>query len=473
MAAVLAGAAFVMTILQRFYLRSGRELRRLDLTSKSPIFTLFSETIDPDGLRTIRAMKAQETCLALMTAHTTASQHPAWLIMVVRKWLELALTLCVTAINTLLVLVAVINRHSTSAGILAAAMASAASMTGAIVWLVVEWTNVEVGITSVERVQEYIELPPQQDCSVSSSALDPEWLKSGALSFQHLSVRYRPELPLALDDVSFEVKPGQRVGICGRTGSGKSTLLGVMWRLIDHEDDSRILVGGRDIRTVPLPAYRSAVSIIPQDPLLLELSLRDNLDPEGLHTDADLWNALERAQLKPHIETLSCKLDEMMAGDGGSFSRGQRQLLALARAILRNRPVLALDEATSSIDVKTDAAIQRTIRESFEGATVLTIAHRISTIIDYDLIVVMDAGRLVEIGSPQVLLGKRDGHFKRLALENGAISESSGSDVSTNPCVISTFELTASTALPRESERYRHRATCVGWMLLCILEAVL
>lgn len=421
MAAVLVGTIMAMAMVQRFYLRSGRELRRLDLTSKSPIYTLFSETIDPDGLRTVRAMRAQALCRAANTTRTTSSQHPAWLIMVVRKWLELGLNLCVTCINTLLVVIAVIRRDSTSAGILAVALTSAADMTTQLSLMIVEWTNVEMGITSVERVQEYIELPPQKDRSGSKLSVGADWLTHGSVSFSHVSARYHPDLPPALDDVSFEITPGQKVGICGRTGSGKSTLLGVLWRLIEFDDMSRIAIDGTEIDDVPLQQYRAGMTIIPQDPLLLELSLHENLDPEGLHTDAQIWDALDRSQLKAHVEAMPNRLDEMMSGDGGNFSRGQRQLLALARAILRARPILALDEATSSIDVKTDAAIQQTIRESFEGATVMTIAHRISTIIDYDVIVVMDRGRVVEMGPPTDLLRRRDGHFRRLAMEGGAI----------------------------------------------------
>ncbi|KAK4687233.1 hypothetical protein P7C73_g2882, partial [Tremellales sp. Uapishka_1] len=447
MTAVLAGTIAIMVVLQRFYVRAGRELRRLDLTSKSPIYTLFSETIDTDGLRTIRAMLAQNTCRELMTARTTASQHPAWLLMAIQKWLELALNLCVLVVNTLLVVVAVVNRHSVSAGILAVALTEAAVMTQQLGHVVVQWTEVEMCITSVERVQEYIELPPQEAPSAARISPTPskmlpnsKWLERGGIQFSHVSARYHPDSPPALKDVTFTVKPGQRVGICGRSGSGKSTLLGVLWRLIEMDvvgDGEGIFVDGEDIRDISLSDYRAAMSIIPQDPLLLELSLRDNLDPEALHSDADIWSALEKSQvssifaptmrtltalqLKSHVETFPGKLDELIEGDGGSFSRGQRQLLALARAILRQRRILALDEATSSIDVRTDAAIQQTIRTAFDDCTVLTIAHRISTIIDYDLIVVMEAGSVVEIGPPKTLLARPNGHFRRLALENGAL----------------------------------------------------
>ncbi|KAK8847661.1 hypothetical protein IAR55_005520 [Kwoniella newhampshirensis] len=437
MAAVLAATTVAMVVLQRFYVRAGRELRRLDLTSKSPIYTLFSETIDADGLRTIRAMRAQDTCRSLMTEQTTASQHPAWLIMAVQKWLELALNLCVTLVNTLLVVIAVIDRRSTSAGILAAGLTAAANMNENIVHTVVSWTDVEMSITSVERVQEYIELPPQESApskypptSSSKSKQEQSWLQSGGIQISHVTARYQPHLAPALNDVTVTIRPGQRVGICGRSGSGKSTLLGVLWRLIEYEkgEGMGIWVDGEDITELSLEEYRGAMSIIPQDPLLLEVSLRENLDPEGLHADADIWLALEKAQLKSHIETFEGKLDELVEADGGSFSRGQRQLLALARAILRQRKILALDEATSSIDVRTDAAIQQTIRDAFDDCTVLTIAHRISTIIDYDLIVVMEAGQVVEIGTPVNLLARPYGHFRRLAMENGAIGSGRETD---------------------------------------------
>ena len=283
-------------------------------------------------------------------------------------------------------------------------------------------------ITSVERIQEYIELKPEEEVTGSSLTLNTSWLRQGAIRFNNVSARYAPELPTAISDLTFSVKPGQRVGICGRSGSGKSTLLQVMWRIIDFEaPKGGIFIDGIDIEEIPLQSYRGAMSIIPQDPMILELSLRENLDPEGLHSDAELWEALEKAQLKSHVETLEGKLDEIMAGDGGVFSRGQRQLLALARAILRQRPILALDEATSSIDARTDAAIQETIRTAFDQCTIITIAHRISTIMDYDMIIVMDQGSITEMGDPQALLLRPNGAFRRLAVENGAVERIEGS----------------------------------------------
>lgn len=449
MAAVMAASLATMFVLQRFYLRSGRELKRLDLISRSPIFTLFGETIDPDGLRTIRAMRAQVTCRKTMTKRSTASQHPAWLVLAVRKWLELALNMFVSIINVFLVMIAILDRRSASAGILAVALTEAAQLNVQIGLTIVEWTHVEMAVTSLERIEEYINLPPQEvkprsDKVVAGSDWpresnlparevqarsnkvkeDTDWLREGSIRFANVTARYKPSLPAALSDVSFTVKPGLRVGICGRSGSGKSTLLGALWRLIDIDDDhGGIYVDGIDIRDIGLHAYRSAMSIIPQDPLLLEVSLRENLDPEGLCSDAEIWEALEKSQLKEHVSKLENQLDEAITGDSSAFSRGQRQLLALARAILRHRPILALDEATSSIDAKTDAAIQKTLLESFTNCTVLTIAHRITTIIDYDVIIVMQQGRVAEIGSPAALLSRPDGLFRNLAIESGAVED--------------------------------------------------
>jgi ABC-type multidrug transport system fused ATPase/permease subunit len=228
------------------------------------------------------------------------------------------LTLSAAAINILLVLIAVVKRDSISSGVLAVALSMAANMCFQLMVLVVEWTSrfprssagrdsanepdVEMCITSVERIQEYIELPSQEDTR-------------GSIRFMGVNARYQPTLPLALKNLNFAIKPGQRVGICGRSGSGKSTMLGVLWRLIDIEDEGEILVNGLDIRDLPLREYRSAMSIVPQgtplgrwqtssgltdakDPLLLEVSLRENLDPEGLHTDAELWDALEKSHVR-------------------------------------------------------------------------------------------------------------------------------------------------------------------------------
>jgi ATP-binding cassette, subfamily C (CFTR/MRP), member 1 len=230
-------------------------------------------------------------------------------------------------------------------------------------------------------------------------------------------MRYKDDLPLAVRDVSFSVPAGTRVGICGRTGSGKSTLLSLLFRMIDYESGT-ITISGRDITTLPRQKLRQELCAISQDPLLVDLSLRDNCAPfEGVD-DAEIWAALEQTQCKSVVENLKGGLDHQVAANGGSFSRGTRQLLALTRALLQKPRLLVLDEASSSLDVQTDATTQRVLREAFgRETTLLVVAHRISTIRDLDLILVMDNGRLVEQGPPDELLKREGSIFRRLAGE--------------------------------------------------------
>ena len=245
-----------------------------------------------------------------------------------------------------------------------------------------------------------------------------KWPSHGAIDFIDYSTRYREGLDLVLKDINMSVKSGEKVGICGRTGAGKSSLTLSLFRIIEAAH-GKIVIDNTDISEIGLHKLRSCLTIIPQDPVLFGGTLRFNLDPCNQHSDAEIWNALDQSHLREHLKNVNNGLDHIISEGGENFSVGQRQLICLARAILRKTKVLILDEATAAVDLETDKLVQETIRSKFNDCTVLTIAHRINTIMNYDKIAVFDMGRLVEMDSPKNLLNRQDSIFKSLVTDAG------------------------------------------------------
>ncbi|KNE60280.1 hypothetical protein, variant [Allomyces macrogynus ATCC 38327] len=268
-----------------------------------------------------------------------------------------------------------------------------------------------------QLVQEYSEVPTEA-AEETPFDLDGAWPAKGAIEFKDYTTSYRPGLDPVLKHVSLSIKAGERVGIVGRTGAGKSSLTLALFRAIEATGGS-ILVDGEDLSTIGLGDVRSRLTILPQDPILFDAKVRDNLDPSGTKDDAALWHALEGAGLADYVRQQDDALDAMLTAS--SLSVGQAQLLCLARAILRKTKVLVLDEATASIDHQTDDIVQKTIRREFTGCTVLTIAHRIATILDYDKVCVLDHGEVAEFDTPEALLSKADSIFYSLAKESGLV----------------------------------------------------
>lgn len=240
-----------------------------------------------------------------------------------------------------------------------------------------------------------------------------DWPREGAITVSDLTMSYRKG-PLILKGVSFNVKPGQKIGIVGRTGSGKSSMMVALFRIEQYFPRSAISIDGVDIGHLPLNTLRSRLGIIPQDPVMFSASVRFNIDPFSKYTDAEIWEALDAVTMKSFVESLPNKLDELVAEGGDNFSAGQRQLICIARVLLRNPKIIVLDEATASVDNETDVLIQRMVRERFKNSTVLTIAHRLHTIVDADCILVLDNGKVIESGSASDLLAKEEGPFKTL-----------------------------------------------------------
>lgn len=257
----------------------------------------------------------------------------------------------------------------------------------------------------MERIRAYCDLPPEPAWEIQPGA-PSGWPSAGRIVFKDVVLRYRPDIPPALRGLSFIVEPAQRLGIVGRTGAGKSTIAAALLRLRELEAGS-ITLDGLDLATLGLSDVRRGVCAIPQEPLLLTGSVRVNLDPQGLSTDEQVWTALRAVRMEAPVLGLPGGLEAPVADGGGNFSTGERQLLCFARALLRTPRVLLLDEATASVDEPSDNAIQLALRTSFAHVTILTIAHRLATVMDYDKILVLAAGQALEFGAPAELLAQQ------------------------------------------------------------------
>ncbi|KAF7375592.1 p-loop containing nucleoside triphosphate hydrolase protein [Mycena sanguinolenta] len=399
---LIFGIVITFAVVQYFYTRTSAQLRRLDLGSRTPLYTLLTDTVNADGLCTLQAFKSQQHFTDINSKRVQASQKPFFLVKARQRWLVGQIKMSVSFINAALICFVVALQHSTSAGLFAFALIQAMSLMERLNWFFTTWVDVEICIVAAGRIKEFVDwvpeeaIQPQKDHELRlAKEKTGMWPTQGGIVFDTVVARYRPELDPALHGLAFHIRAGERVGVVGRTGSGKSTLLAVLFRKINIKK-GQILVDGTNISGISLDMLRSGMTLIPQDPVLLEISMHANLDIEGKHTDEEIWRALELSSRFPS------KLDEVVTGSS-RFSRGQKQLLALARALLRQRNVVCLDEATSSIDVETDQAMQQTLHSSFGAATIITIAHRISTVQDYVRIIVLDNGRVVENGSPTEL----------------------------------------------------------------------
>jgi ABC-type multidrug transport system fused ATPase/permease subunit len=288
-------------------------------------------------------------------------------------------------------------------------------------------------MNAVERLR-YYGTSLEEEAPLHTVEVRPSWPEKGEIIFDNVEMRYRENLPLVLSGLTMHVRGGERIGIVGRTGAGKSSIMSTLFRLVEISGGS-ITIDGLNISTIGLADLRSKLSIIPQDPTLFRGTIRSNLDPFNEHTDLELWSALRQADLIPadHAalpnpteqvsneakDTSRIGLDTTVEEDGLNFSLGQRQLMALARALVRGSQIIVCDEATSSVDMETDDKIQKTIATSFRGKTLLCIAHRLRTIVGYDRICVMDAGRIAELDSPLELWKKEGGIFRGMCERSG------------------------------------------------------
>ncbi|KAG7390174.1 ATP-binding cassette sub- C member 8 [Phytophthora pseudosyringae] len=399
---------------QRYFIKTSRELQRLDSISRSPIFALLSETLD--GLSTIRAFGVEDSFIGHNNYLLDKNQRAYFLNFTINCWLALRLEFVGTCIAAAAALSAVLA-HGTDAaegaafaGLVGVSLTFAFTVTQSLNWTVRMISQLQTQMVSIERIQSYTEMPTEAALT-SNAAQKPalDWPTTGAISFNRVDLRYRPGLPRVLRGLTFSVNAKEKIGIVGRTGAGKSSLIVGLMRLVELDAGS-ITIDGVDISKIGLHDLRSNIAIIPQDPVLFSGSVRSNLDPFDQFSDEQIWTSVKRASLQKAVTSLDDIVDEK----GSNFSVGERQLLSIARALLKRSKVILMDEATASIDPETDRQIQQSIREEFRDCTTLTIAHRINTILDSDRILVMEKGSVAEFGSPAELQRKPDGIFKSL-----------------------------------------------------------
>ncbi|KAI9023065.1 multi drug resistance-associated protein MRP [Phycomyces nitens] len=411
---------FIYSYVQRYYLATSRELKRLDSVGKSPIYSHFQETIS--GVCTIRAYGQQNRFIFENQGKLDDNQRAYYPSIACNRWLAVRLEFLGSIIlfgSAIFAVIGVVyGTNYVDAGLVGLSVSYAMSITQALNWVIRSFCEIETNIVSVERIKEYIELPTEKYDAVRN--VNPLWPEKGAIEFNDYSTRYRPGLDLALKDISFKVTPREKIGIVGRTGAGKSSLSLSLFRIVEAVNGN-IVIDGVDIATLRLFDLRSRLTIIPQDPVLFAGTVRENLDPFGVSDDAQLWKALQNAHLHEYVSKMDGKLNAVVLEGGDNFSVGQRQLICLARALLRHTTVLILDEATAAIDVETDSIIQETIRSQFADCTILTIAHRINTVLDSDRILVLDKGQIAEFDSPTDLLRNRSSIFFSMAKQAGLV----------------------------------------------------
>ncbi|PIA19108.1 hypothetical protein COEREDRAFT_90472 [Coemansia reversa NRRL 1564] len=446
--------AMTYWIIGVLYLSASREIKRFESVTKSPIYTHFGETLN--GVSTIRAYGQETRFKKTNYAKIDNNVRPFIYMWGANRWLSIRVDLAgafVSCLAGLLALTATGGRMD--AGLAGMSLSYALNFTQHILWVVRFYSINEMNLNSVERVVEYLDVKPEAAVTIPDRAPPPEWPAEGKISVENLVLQYADSLPPVIHGISFEVRPREKVGIVGRTGAGKSSLTLGMLRIIEASS-GRIVVDGIDISHIGVGDLRSQLTIIPQDPVLFTGTIRSNLDPFNKHSDSELWLALRRAHLLgddggeavavssgstisehalPGSSTSSVihyegttpvglgrtisGLDMAVSENGSNFSQGQRQLIALARALVKHTRVIILDEATASVDFDTDAKIQATIRSEFTYSTLLCIAHRLRTIVDYDRVLVLDQGRVVEYDTPYQLLSKSEGLFRHMCLRSG------------------------------------------------------
>ncbi|GLB40936.1 putative ABC transporter transmembrane region [Lyophyllum shimeji] len=402
-----------------FYRRTSVETKRLDSLLRSIMYSSYSETLT--GLATIRAYREQNYAIISAENGLDKENRAYYMTISIQRWLAVRLDFFGNILILGIALFAAGFRHTVNPAKVGVVLSYTLGITQAFSEMINQFAKNEQNMNAVERVLHYAELPSE---AASATPHDPpaSWPAKGQITFTNVDLVYREGLPLVLKDVSFKINPGEKVGIVGRTGAGKSSLLQAIFRMVELRN-GKIEIDGVDVGRIGLSVLRGSLALVPQESTLFLGTLRDNLDPQRLRTDAELISVLQRAWLLPADGTVDpvaeakFSLDSTVGDEGSNFSAGEKQLLAVCRALVKNSRIIVLDEATSSVDVETDAKLQRTIRKEFATSTLLCIAHRLNTIAYYDRVLVMDAGEVAEFDTVLNLYDNESSIFRSLCDE--------------------------------------------------------
>lgn len=419
----LAPVVVFVIVFMSYFRVSSREIKRINSLFRSKMFSHLTETVS--GLSVIIGYHRADYFRKVLYNRIDDMNSSVCILLSAQYWLSLRVILSTAPVNfvvTMLCVYQVFDLNPSSVGMLLSLIPNVCI---SLAMTVPMFTELENQMNSIERIYELAHDIPHEAAYANAATQPPtDWPQKGSITYKNVCLRYRPNLPLALNDVNLDVKGSEKIGICGRTGSGKSTILASLFRITELSAGN-IYIDDVDISTIGLRDLRSKLAIIPQDPVLFQGTIRFNLDPFGEYTDVQLWDALRRSgavrsnEIKGTevVATHKFHLDSDVEGDGANFSLGERQLLTLARALVRQPKILVLDEATASVDLKTDNEIQETIVREFSQCTILCIAHRLQTILHYDRIVIMELGQVVETGNPRTLWEDHTSIFRSMCDE--------------------------------------------------------
>ncbi|KAF4768608.1 hypothetical protein HAV15_002643 [Penicillium sp. str.  len=417
LAAVLPLLLGVLFLIQRFYLKTSRQLRLLEIELKSPLYTHFIESLA--GVTTIRAFSWTHAATSRIISMLDTAQRPYYLLLCIQRWLSLVLNLIVAAITVLLVGISFGLRTRVDSGLLGIALVMMMDLGLVLSELIQNWTLLETSLGAIARIKEFSEETPNEDSNTTVQTHNElsEWPTQGEIAFEGARISWNSsETKPLLNSINLRIGAGKKFGLCGRTGSGKSTLALSLLRL-NEINSGQIIIDGQDISLMSRSSIRQRISCLSQEPFLFPGTIRQNADPLNVVSSTQMIDALQSVGVWDSLAASLGGTDEGILDsilDDSILSQGQKQLFCLARALLKRSKILILDEPTSSLDPETDAKVQKVIRESFRDCTVIMVAHRIHSLLDFDQVAVLVSGQLIEMGHPQELLNKAGGEFAKL-----------------------------------------------------------